>query len=81
MAPDEQLALWVDGKAVHNGATRKQGECCPDFSCCMPGMMWPEDRRKAFAAADDETRERMLLGGLSGLMDYTETRRVAVIGG
>lgn len=79
MTPDEQLDLWVKGHAVHNGATRKQGECCPDFSCCHPGMLWPEERRKAFAAADEATREKMLLGGLSGLMDYAELRRVRII--
>jgi hypothetical protein len=37
-----QLERWVNGKSKHN---KIDGECCPDFSCCMPGLMEP-DRAK-----------------------------------
>ena len=80
MTPAQQLEKWVRGESVHNGAAKNLGECCPDFSCCHPDMLWPEDRRKEFAAVDDASRERMLLGGLSGLMDYHECRKVKILG-
>ena len=80
MTADEQLKLWVEGQSVHNGATRKEGECCPDFSCCLPGLQWPEEKRKAFLAADDATRHGMLMGALKAALDYNEIRRVTIIG-
>ncbi len=35
MHPDIQLFLWVRGMSIHNGLSRKEGECLPDFSCCL----------------------------------------------
>jgi len=75
-AADYQLREWAEGRPWHNpwspGATEPDystygGECCPDFSCCAPAMIWAKERRYAFVAADDEKREGMLFGSLSAL--------------
>jgi hypothetical protein len=40
LSPDQQLAEWVNGLSVcHNS----EGECCPDFSCCQPQLLWPPE--------------------------------------
>jgi hypothetical protein len=51
MTCEEQLALWVAGKSVHN---YDSGECCPDFSCCNDKVDTPLDVRKRFQKASDE---------------------------
>ncbi len=100
MTTDEQLEKWVNGESLHNHersidivdddgnviATEemKGGECCPDFSCCHPGMKWPIEKRfefaKAIAAGDDEKKMSMLMGALKDLMDYQEIRNVHLVG-
>lgn len=62
--PEEQLRRWVDGDPV---CPNTRHECCPDFSCCRPHLLWPADQRRAYAQADPRTRERMLLGALGAL--------------
>lgn len=62
MEPNQQLAKWVAGNSVHNGATPAEGECCPDFSCCRPELAWPSSRRLVFLLATDQDRQRMLRG-------------------
>jgi hypothetical protein len=57
-ATDEQLRLWVEGTSVHND---EAGECCPDFSCCQPGLLAPKETREAFARASEEERTSMLM--------------------
>ena len=79
-AADYQLHDWVSGRPWHNpwapGASEPDygkygGECCPDFSCCVPAMIWAKERRSAFVAANAQQREHMLFGALSGLAaDY-----------
>lgn len=62
-----QLLEWVAGRPWHNpfapdgsyGEKRTDGECCPDFSCCVPGIA-PQSQREAFANADDAARNSML---------------------
>lgn len=61
---DEQLRLWLQGTSVHNV---EFDECCPDFSCCLPDMLWSEPMRLAFANADSSSRFHMLSHGLSSL--------------
>jgi len=61
-AQQRQLDAWVAGKPEHNTVV---DECCPDFSCCQPALLAPEHERKAFAAADEDTRMQML-GGFLG---------------
>ena len=56
MPPDEQLRRWVKGDSVHNGATKSNGECCPDFSCCQPNALAPKIAREKFAAANESDR-------------------------
>jgi hypothetical protein len=46
-------------------------ECCPDFSCCKPHLAWPLKKRAEFVAADQGTREKMLLGSLNVLVAET----------
>jgi hypothetical protein len=76
-AADYQLREWTEGRPWHNpwspGADKPDyattgGECCPDFSCCVPSMIWARERRYAFVEANDENREGMLFGALSGLV-------------
>ena len=81
-AQRHQLQEWLAGRPWHNpwapGAAqafpddRAKGECCPDFSCCRPDMIWAEDRRIAFVTATDEAREGMLFGALCGLTRTTD---------
>lgn len=80
MTCDEQLKLWVGGKSVHNPDRPGGGECCPDFSCCQPALLWPKEKREEFAAADEEKRFGMLSGALRALLDYHEIRKVHVTG-
>ncbi len=67
MTSDEQLQLWVDGESKHNyDRCKPEGECCPDFSCCVEKVNTPIEVRKKFQASDDKTRLGMLgmfLGG------------------
>jgi hypothetical protein len=64
MRPNDQLVKWVNGESVHNGATPAVGECCPDFSCCRPELLWSKMRRITFLCATDQERELMLMGPL-----------------
>lgn len=81
MDPEEQLRRWVAGDSVHNGLTRRDGECCPDFSCCMPQMAWPMEKRAAFQAAPEADRHRFLMSGLRDLVDNTpDAGEVVIIG-
>lgn len=76
-AADHQLREWSGGNPWHNpwspGANqpdfgRHGGECCPDFSCCLPASIWAKERRFEFVAASDEDREVMLFGSISGFV-------------
>jgi hypothetical protein len=66
----KQLALWVAGNPQHNTFA---DECCPDFSCCQPELLWPEEKRKAFAEANEEYRNHMLMGGINAIMVLNDT--------
>lgn len=80
MTPDEQLARWVAGESIHRGG-KTDGECCPDFSCCQPSLLQPEEVRRAFAAADDRERGRFLLTFLGAMVaDLGASERVYVAG-
>jgi hypothetical protein len=62
MSSDEQLRRWVAGEPVHNN---ERGECCPDFSCCEPSLLAPQEVREEFAAADED-KQYMMLGQFLG---------------
>jgi hypothetical protein len=82
-ATQHQLREWAEGRPWHNpwspGATTpfygdtREGECCPDFSCCRPDMIWNRERRYAFVGADDDTRSQMLFGAIFNLTDPDTT--------
>jgi hypothetical protein len=64
VTPEDQLRQWADGVPV---CPNTVGECCPDFSCCRRHLLWPEEKRRLFVAADQATRERMMMGSLVAL--------------
>ena len=87
-ASDYQLVEWVAGRPWHNplsplGPEHEGpggGECCPDFSCCAPNMLWPKVAREAFGVASTEDRSRMLYGGLAALVNEHGPKGVYVAG-
>lgn len=64
MSPNEQLIAWVAGEPIHNVA---RDECCPDFSCCRPELLWPEEQRQLFADRP-ELRDDMLMMALGAAL-------------
>jgi hypothetical protein len=66
LSPEQQLAAWVDGRSI---CPNTDGECCPDFSCCTPKLLWPPEKRAAFAKAEQGTREKMMAGSVDGLLE------------
>ena len=64
--PEEQLARWVKGESV---CPNSKHECCPDFSCCKSGLLWPTEMREKFAAAQQGEREKMMMGALCALTE------------
>lgn len=63
--PEQQLAEWLAGRP---SCPNSRGECCPDFSCCCPELLWPLAMRSRFVAAGDAERERMLVGSLDSML-------------
>lgn len=51
------MDLWVNGMPLHN---HLDDECCPDFSCCKPSLIAPEETRKRFQSANNEEQMGML---------------------
>ena len=49
-----QLDEWVKGNPIHNDI---DNECCPDFSCCQPDFLQPEEIRKTFAVVSKRADE------------------------
>ncbi len=69
-SPEEQLRRWVQGDAV---CPNTRHECCPDFSCCRPQLMWPKDKRERFVAVSQGEREKMMMGALGALASQEGT--------
>lgn len=79
MTPEEQVTRWVAGELVHN---EERDECCPDFSCCTPKLLQPVEVRKAFQAADERGRNKLLMTFLGELLVHAAPdKRVRVVGG
>lgn len=84
MRPEEQVDEWVKGNSIHNNnrwysvvddsgkiterLKMKDGECCPDFSCCSPHLLWDEQTRKLFKNADHGIRMKMMGGAVQALI-------------
>lgn len=60
-----QIIRWYFGTSTHN---KKSDECCPDFSCCHPELLWPVEKRALFILACDTHREIMLIESLGDLL-------------
>lgn len=65
LSPQEQLTRWVAGNSQ---CPNSDNECCPDFSCCVPKMKWPQAAREAFAAGGQRKREEMMCGVVDALI-------------
>jgi hypothetical protein len=86
-ALEYQLEEWVAGRPWHNPYTKfgTGGECCPDFSCCKPDLLWDVALREEFAEAtrngQDEKVHAMLMQSLGALLEHEGKRdEVFVVG-
>lgn len=70
---DQQLAEWVKGNPIHGD------ECCPDFSCCRPELLAPEDVRIAFRDHPESRHE--MLGMFLGKAIATYTKKKVYVAG
>lgn len=73
----DQLEKWVRGESIHNA---ERDECCPDFSCCKPASLAPQDEREAFAKAvteGDEKKQHLMLMGFLGRALISEKVHIA----
>jgi len=65
---DKQTLEWAKGNPTHNVV---DDECCPDFSCCSPGLLVPPEVRHVFYNAyekGDANTTNRLLGEFLGKM-------------
>jgi hypothetical protein len=83
MTRDEQIELWLNGQSVHNPT---RDECTPDFSCCRPELLAPEEIRIAYRDAHKQGDQKALdvmnaafLYKLLGIHGYAVKSRI--IGG
>ncbi len=65
---EEQLQRWVAGESLHSDHRGLGEECCPDFSCCKPHLLQPEEVRRAFQAAGPREREKLCMVFLGGML-------------
>jgi hypothetical protein len=73
MTCEEQVRRWVAGESVHNSTTN---ECCPDFSCCRPGLLANLEEREKFQNAGEWDRNQMLVGFLKALLENATSTKV-----
>jgi len=59
----DQLAEWLAGRPFH------AEQCCPDFSCCQPSLLAPEDERRLFVERP-ELRDNLCMGFLGRAMAH-----------
>ena len=79
---EEQLRRWVDGEPVHRDEELLEGgECCPDFSCCVPELLASPEVRQAFVAASQRDRMQFLGTFLGAALAHASTdKEVMVVG-
>ena len=75
---DTQLVEWLRGNPRHNVF---RNECCPDFSCCQPNLLWCLKQRREFVEASDEKREQMLFISLGSALEELGKRDSTYIAG
>lgn len=61
----EQLALWRQGRSLHND---ELNQCCPDFSCCDPSLQSTQGIRDLYFKAFTEGNEKLIQDMLVGFM-------------
>ena len=80
MTSEQQLHFWEKGQSYHI----KGGECCPDFSCCNPKLLAPQEVRTLFVSAvnkeNSALRYRLLGEFLSKLVGTIPDKRVHIAG-
>ena len=66
-----QLDEWLKGNPIHRG-DNKDGECCPDFSCCGGDLASEAERidfKNAVETNDEKKKMSMLMMFLSRRID------------
>ena len=71
MSPETQLSLWQEGKPIHD---TERNACCPDFSCCIPELLAPQEVRDKFVNGDDGERGRLLHAFLILMLMHNERK-------
>jgi hypothetical protein len=69
LTPERQLEEWRKGNSL---CPNTRDECCPDFSCCKPELLAPQEVRDAYCTGTRDQQLKLLgsfLGGLVGTMD------------
>jgi hypothetical protein len=56
-----QEESWLAGEPKHN---HFKNECCPDFSCCEPSLLWPLEKRQLFVDSNEDARLELMFGSL-----------------
>lgn len=70
MQSNEQLDLWKRGILKHRQVEGLEGgECLPDFSCCKPHLLAPQDERDEFCSAGPTRRAQMLCVFLDRMLE------------
>lgn len=78
ITPEQQELDWVNGKP---SCPNTSGECCPDFSCCRPNLLWEKKMRDKFHTADQGTRHKMMMLALSALLEDASKKKVHITRG
>lgn len=61
----KQLEQWVKGTPEHND---ERGECCPDFSCCVPSLLASDEDRRLYADACESGNDAVKMAMLGGFL-------------
>ena len=67
LTPERQLQEWQRGNSM---CPSTLSECCPDFSCCEPTLLQPQEVRDGYLRGTSEQKTELLgifLGGLATL--------------
>lgn len=51
---------------------QKDGECCPDFSCCHPELKWDAATRQRFVDGPESVRCQMLMMSLTAMLSKSK---------